>query len=67
VVDPWWVLGKLSKRGPLINFLNYINSNDAARTALAESLKKKIEDISYNVPQDEQIDIKDSSFLKIPS
>ena len=62
VVDPRWVLGKLSKRGPLINFLNYINSNDAARTALAESLKK-IEDISYNVPQDERIDLKDSSFL----
>jgi hypothetical protein len=46
----------------LIEFLNYINSNDAARTALAESLKK-IEDISYNVPQDERIDLKDSSFL----
>jgi len=46
----WWGLGELFGQGPLYQFIDYIKSNNDARTALSNSLKN-IQDVSYNVPQ----------------
>jgi hypothetical protein len=45
-----WGLGELFDQGPLYQFIDYIKSNDTARTALSNSLKY-MQDVSYSVPQ----------------
>jgi hypothetical protein len=45
-----WGLGELFDQGPLYQFIEYIKSNDTARSALSNSLKY-MQDASYNVPQ----------------
>jgi len=46
----WWGLGELADAGPLFQFIEYIKSNNDARTALSDSLKY-MHDVSYHVPQ----------------
>jgi len=45
-----WGIGELFDRGPLYRFIDYIKSNNDARTYLSDSLKN-MQDVSYNVPQ----------------
>ena len=45
-----WGLGEFFGQGPLYQFIDYIKSNDMARTALSNSLKY-MQDVSYSVPQ----------------
>jgi len=50
VIDPLFGLEEYFGRGPLLLFYRYIQRDDTARSALADSLYK-IQDIEHNVPK----------------